>query len=148
MRNLLIVTIFFSSILSVKAQEKLTDSQQVQQTINHVFEALSNRDSVALKKYCSADVLLFEYGQVWNLDTLIRKAIKRNTAKDFKRVNTIDFIKTKVNNNTAWAAYNLHSEIMREGKQATIHWLETVVLEREKKKWNLKVLHSTMIKRN
>ncbi len=144
----LIVFIVSISVLTVKAQGELSGNQKaIQQTVEKVFDALSNRDSLSLKEYCAKDILLFEYGQVWNLDTLIRKAIKRNTSNDFKRVNTIEFIYTTVDKNVAWAAYNLHSEMMREGKQSTVHWLETVVLVREKKKWKLKVLHSTLIKR-
>jgi len=119
----------------------------VQQTVIKFFETLSNRDSVSLKNYCANDILLFEYGQVWNLDTLIRKAIRRNTANDFKRVNSIDFITSSVDKNIAWATYNLHSEIMREGKQVTIYWLETVVVVKERRRWKIKVLHSTLIKR-
>ena len=144
----LIVFIVSISVLTVKAQGELSGNQKaIQQTVEKVFDALSNRDSLSLKEYCAKDILLFEYGKVWNLDTLIRKAIKRNTSNDFKRVNTIEFIYTTVDKNVAWAAYNLHSEMMREGKQSTVHWLETVVLVREKKKWKLKVLHSTLIKR-
>jgi len=144
--SLLVIAISLSTLL--QAQHSLTKGQQeVQQTVIKFFETLSNRDSVSLKNYCANDILLFEYGQVWNLDTLIRKAIRRNTANDFKRVNSIDFITSSVDKNIAWATYNLHSEIMREGKQVTIYWLETVVVVKERRRWKIKVLHSTLIKR-
>lgn len=120
----------------------------MQQTVIKLFETLSNRDSVSLKKYCAADIVLFENGSIWNVDTLILKAITLNTSTDFKRANNIDFISTTVNKNTAWATYNLHSEITRNGKQANVQWMETVVAVKERKKWKIKVLHSTLIKRN
>ncbi|MGZ8539667.1 MAG: nuclear transport factor 2 family protein [Chitinophagaceae bacterium] len=133
----------------LQAQGGLTANQQaVQQTVMKVFDALSNRDSVSLKLYCADDVTLYEYGQVWNIDTLINKAIVLNTATDFKRINTIIFINTTVKKNTAWATYNLQSEITSDGKQRIVHWLETVVLVKEKKIWKIKVLHSSMIKRH
>lgn len=144
--TLLIIAMTLSILLP--AQQSLTkDELHVQQTVINFFESLSNRDSASLKSYCTADVTLFEYGQVWTLDTLIRKAITLNTATDFKRVNSIEFINSSVDKNSAWATYNLHSEITRAGKPVSIHWLESVILVREKKKWKLKVLHSTMIKR-
>ena len=144
--TLLIITITLSPFL--QAQQLLTkDQQEVQQTVIKLFEALSNRDSVSLKNYCDADIVLFENGSIWNADTLILKAITLNTATDFKRINNIDFINTTVNRNTAWATYNLHSEITRNGKQATVQWMETVVAIKESKKWKIKVLHSTLIKR-
>jgi len=120
----------------------------VQQTVINLFEALSNRDSISLKKYCVSDIVLFEYGNSWNVDTLILKAITLNTASDFKRINTIDFISTEVNGNTAWANYHLHSEITRNGKQSEVRWIETVVAVKEDKKWKIKVLHSTLLQRN
>lgn len=144
--SFLIIAISFSTLL--QAQPSLTrDQQEIQQTVISFFESLSNRDSVSLKSYSTTDITLFEYGRVWTLDTLIRRVIKLNTATDFKRVNSLEFINSSADKNTAWATYNLRSEITREGKQVSIHWLESVILVREKKKWRIKVLHSTMIKR-
>ena len=133
----------------LQAQGGLTANQQaVQKTVMKVFDALSNRDSVSLKLYCADDVTLYEYGQVWNIDTLITKAIILNTATDFKRINTIDFINTTVNKKVAWVSYNLQSTITGNGKQRIVEWMETVVLVKEKKRWKIKVLHSSMIRQN
>jgi hypothetical protein len=143
----LIFAISVSTLL--QAQQKFTKDQlEVQQTIVNLFSVLSERDSVGLRKYCAADIELFEYGSAWNLDTLILKAIILNTASDFRRTNTIDFISTKINGNTAWANYYLHSEISRNGQRSTAHWIETVVAVNERNKWKIKVLHSTLLKRN
>jgi len=141
--------IAISLSIFLQAQQLLTRNQhEVQQTVIKFFEALSNRDSVSLKNYCTADIALFENGSIWNADTLILKAITLNTATDFNRINNIDFISTTVNKNTSWATYNLHSEITRNSKQATVQWMETVIAVKENKKWKIKVLHSTLIKRN
>ena len=144
---ILILAIYISTLLH--AQQQLTkDQQEVHQAVINFFGALSNRDSVGLKDNCTADILLFETGSTWNADTLILKAITLNTATDFKRTNTFDFINTTVADNTAWVTYNLHSEITRNGKQATVQWMETVIVIKEKQKWKIKVLHSTLMKRN
>lgn len=144
--TLLLIVISFSTFLS--AQKPLTkDQQEVQQTVVNLFDALSNRDSISLKNNCSSDIALFENGSIWNIDTLILKAIALNTSTDFKRVNSIDFINTTVNKNIAWATYNLHSVITRDGKLVKVQWMETVVVVNENKKWKIKVLHSTLIKR-
>jgi ketosteroid isomerase-like protein len=145
--SLLLIAISISAIL--QAQEKLTESQKaVQQTVIKMFDALSNRDSVSLKLYCTHDILLFENGQVWNIDTLITKAVLLNTAADYKRTNSFDFINTKLNKNTAWVSYNLQSSITRNGKQGFAQWMETVILVKKKNQWKIKVLHSTLIKRS
>ncbi|MEO7049788.1 MAG: hypothetical protein ABI091_31075 [Ferruginibacter sp.] len=131
------------------AQQSLTKSQEaIQQTVVNMFWELSNRDSVSLKNYCTADITLYEYGQVWNIDTLILKAITLNPATDFNRTNTFDFINTIADKTTAWTTYRLQSAITREGKQITMQWLETVFLVKERKGWKIKNLHSTLIKRS
>ncbi len=143
--QLLLLAILFTTLLL--AQPQLSKNQQVvQETIIKMFNALSNRDSVALKLYCTDDIRFYEYGQIWNLDTMINKGIRLNTAPDFKRINTIDFINTNISNQTAWATYYNQADITRNGKPTTLKWLETVVLVREKKNWKIKVLHSTLIK--
>jgi len=144
---LLTIAIVFTGLLH--AQDQLSKNKKaVQQTVVKMFDALSNRDSAGLKLYCAQDILLFENGQVWNIDTLITKAILLNTAKDFKRTNSFDFINTEINTNTAWVSYNLRSDIIRNGNKGFAHWMETVVLVKEKNQWKIKVLHSTLIKRN
>ncbi len=144
-----IILLLTATVLTVKlyAQRELTPSQQaVQQTVIKLFDALSNRDSVSLKASCTADLALYEYGQVWNIDTLILKAITLNPSSDFKRTNSFDFINTTIEKTTAWVNYRLQSSITRDGKQTTMQWLETVVLVKEKKQWKIKHLHSTRIK--
>ena len=145
--QLFLIAILFTALL--QAQVQSTESQQaVQQTVIKLFDALSNRDSVSLKQYCTDDIALYEYGMAWNKDTLINRAITLNTATDFKRINTIDFINTTINKEVAWATYHLSSEITKDGKQASVKWLETVIVVNEKNKWKVKVLHSSLIKRN
>lgn len=112
-----------------------------------MFEALSNRDTNEIRTHCTKDILLFENGAIWNLDTLILKTVQ-NTSADFKRINTIDFINTVVDKNTAWTTYNNQAEITRNGQHVFVKWLETVILVKENKAWKIKVLHSTLIKRN
>lgn len=133
----------------LQGQPLLSEEQQeLQQTVVNMFEALSKRDSVSLKAHCTTDITLFEYGQIWTLDTLINKAITKNTDADFKRTNTFEFISTEKDKNTAWLTYRLTSVIFKNSKQTTIQWLETVVLANEKRQWKVKHLHSTLIKRS
>ena len=133
----------------LQAQEPTTNNQvAVQQTVVKLFNALSNRDSVSLRAHCTADVSLYEYGQIWNVDTLILKAIALNQSADFKRTNSFEFINTTVDKTKAWVTYRLQSAITKDSKTANMQWLETVVLIKEKKQWKVKHLHSTLIKRS
>ena len=149
MKKISLLLIVFSISTILMAQKQLSTSQQaVQQTVIKMFDALSNRDSVSLRKYCTADITFYEYGQVWNIDTLILKAITLNQSADYKRINSLDFINTIADKTMGWATYYLNSTIIREGKQSTVQWLETIVLVKEKELWKVKHLHSTLIKRS
>jgi hypothetical protein len=131
------------------AQRQSTANQQaVQQTVVKLFQALSNRDSISLKAYSTADISLYEYGQVWNIDTLILKAITLNQSADFKRTNSFEFLQTTLDKNMALVNYRLQSVIIKDSKQTTVLWLETVVLVKKNKQWKVKHLHSTLIKRS
>lgn len=144
--KLLLITLLLSA--TANAQTVTTEQLAVQHTVINMFDALSNRDSVSLKAHCTADITLFEYGQAWNRDTLILKAITQNQSAGFKRTNHFDFINTTVDKSTSWVTYHLKSVIIKEDKQVTLLWLETVILAKEKKQWKVKHLHSTLIKRS
>lgn len=148
MKKITVLLIAFSISALLYGQKSLTKKIKIQQAVVKLFDALSNRDSVSLKAFSTADITLYEYGQVWNMDTLILKAITQNQSTDFKRTNTFDFINTAVDKTLAWVTYRLQSVIIKDGKQANSQWLETVVLVREKKEWKVKQLHSTLIKRS
>ena len=144
--KLLFITLLFTA--AATAQTITKKQATVQQTIIQLFSALSNRDSVSLKAHSTADITLYEYGQVWNIDTLILKAIVQNQSTDFKRTNSFEFINTTVDKTTAWVTYRLQSSIIMDGKQLMLQWLETVVLVKAKRQWKVNHLHSTLIKRS
>ena len=148
MKKLILLLPAILCVALLQAQQPTTIKQlAVQQTVVKLFDALSNRDSVSLKNYSTADITLYEYGQVWNIDTLILRAITQNKSADFKRANNFDFINTVADKNMASVTYRLQSVIFKDGKQVTVQWLETVVLVKERKQWKVKHLHSTLIKR-
>ena len=141
---LFLISIF--SVALIHAQPK--NEQTVQETVTKLFDALSNKDSSALKDQCAPDVKFYEYGKAWPIDFLIKNAIAKNTSTDFKRTNKLDFINTTINGNTAWTTYDLYSTIISNGENISIHWMETVVLVKEKERWKIKLLHSTLVKNN
>lgn len=137
---------FFLSIsfLNLSAQEN--HKKEIQNTILNLFEQFSNRDVEQLKSYCTDDIQILENGEIWNLDTLVTK-ISQNKALDYKRVNSIDFVNVYIENKIGWTTYHNRADVIRDGQRYKIHWLETAILEKQKKSWKIKVLHSTLIKR-
>ncbi|HCZ35636.1 MAG TPA: hypothetical protein DHV26_06870 [Cytophagales bacterium] len=145
MKSLLIPYCTLLSFVALAQQAPSKSQQEVQHTIITVFEALSNRDSVSLRNNCTTDVRFYEYGESWTIDTLIHRAIIKNTATDFKRTNKFEFINTTIKGDVAWATYNLTSTITSNGNERVVNWNETVILLRERKQWKLAVLQSTRV---
>lgn len=135
--------ILLVSCLHLSAQK---NDDPVRKTIIELYNQLSNRNVKKLKLYCTNDIQILESGNVWNLDTLVKKTVQ-NKSIDFKRVNKINFLNVHIENNTAWTTYNNRAAIVKDGHRYRIHWLETAILIRDKKSWKVKVLHSTLIKR-
>ena len=129
--------------LNLSAQKK---DDPVRKTITELYTQLSNRNVKKLKLYCANDIQILESGRVWNLDTLVKKT-NQNKSVDFKRVNKINFVNVHTETNTAWATYNNRADIVKDGLRYKIHWLETAILTKDKKSWRVKVLHSTLVKR-
>ena len=147
MRKTYLSILFVLAGLFTQAQVKLsTDEIQVQKTLTELFQSIADRDTAMLKNSCTADIILLENGLVWNLDTLVQKVLQ-SRAKDFKRINTLGFIETKVKGNFAWVTYNNQAEIIRNEQHITfVKWLETTILIKEANGWKVRVLHSTLLK--
>lgn len=148
MSKLFCITLFTVLSLGTFAQTVNTNEQQVKQTVVQMFAAIADIDTVKLKSLTTAQVRFYEYGEVWNIDTLIRKILPYKSIADFKRTNHFQFVNTTIHQKTAWVTYYLQSELMANGKQQTLHWMETVVLVNADKQWKVDVLHSTRLIKN
>ncbi len=144
---LFVLSFIVYGLCSAQSKEDV-QKRAVEQTIIDLFESLSANDSISLRALTTPDILLFEYGNIWTLDTLLVRAYRPARAKDFKRINTIHFISTSVEKNTAWSSYRNKAEITSNGKQRVIEWIESVVLIRSNKKWRIKLLHSSLVKQS
>jgi len=145
--KLLFIAMLFTA--AVHAQKTSIPEQiTVQQTIENLFAALTNADTMAMKNFTTNTVRFYEYGQVWTMDTLMHKVLQNKSITDFKRTNQFEFVNATINKNTAWATYYLQSIFTRNGNEELVKWMETVVLIKDKKQWKIDVLHSTRLLKN
>jgi ketosteroid isomerase-like protein len=144
-KSLLTIVLLLTLLPFVNAQSSPTSKQQsVQKTVIDMFQALADRDVAKLKYHCTQDVLILESGAVWNIDSLTRR-VSGNTVTDFKRVNTFEFVETKLEGNIAWTTYYNQADITRNGKTRVVKWLETAILVKEDGQWKVKTLHSSLL---
>jgi hypothetical protein len=121
------------------------EKENIEMSISKFFDGFSELAINKLKEYSTADFILLENGEVWNLDTLISKISGRKNS-NVRRVNKFEFIKTEQNRKVAWVSYHNTAEFTVNEKQQTVKWLESAVLVKEKGIWKIKLLHSTRLK--
>ncbi len=142
--------IFLIMVIShtTTAQNFNRQEGEVQKAVIKLFDAISINDAAGIKSSCTTDVKFYEYGQIWTVDTLLQKLTVLSGPSSYHRTNTFDFVSTKINGNIAWITYYLESTITKIGIPDIKHWMETVILIKEKKQWKVSVLHSTRLSKN
>lgn len=145
MRSINLVFFIMLMTATMAAQTPTKEQRVVRQTIENMFTALSNSDTLALKTYVTHDVNFIEYGQLWNLDTIVHKAMLGKRIPNFNRINSFEYVSTTIQQKTAWVTYYLQSTITKGRKEEIIKWLETVILIRNGNQWKINVLHSTRL---
>ena len=128
--------------------QKQSDIYSVKNLISNSFQSIfSDLDSTAVLKYYTNDFMLLENGVIWNNDSInsyIRKS--QVNKQNYQRLNRFDFVKSVYNQNTIWIAYENYATFVNEKDTlGTAHWLESVIAKKEKGKWKLQQLHSTIV---
>ncbi|MGB6094149.1 MAG: nuclear transport factor 2 family protein [Moheibacter sp.] len=146
---------FFTMIFSF-ATAQTTEEKEVQSVIENMFEdVFSKLDENLISKYFTDDFLLFEDGEVYNLETTtqmvatIKKQFDDEAAKGHKleRKNKFEFIKILTDGNSAQLYYKNAAEIFYDGMSIMkFNWLESASLTKSDGNWKISFLHSTMIK--
>jgi uncharacterized protein YggL (DUF469 family) len=122
-----------------------TEKAEVQQVITRFFDALSVTNIPLMKAEVSDDFMLLENGEIWTIDTLANK-ISRPKPEGYLRQNSFDFLSTKIDKNRAYVYYKNKAEISSKTRNATIKWLESAILRKEKGRWRMEFMHSTPMK--
>ena len=138
------IALFF--ILSTQFSFAQTPEKvEVQQVITRFFDALSVTNIPQMKAEVSDGFILLENGEIWTIDTLANK-ISRPKPEGYLRQNSFDFIETKVEKNRAYVYYKNKAEITSKTRNATVKWLESAILRKEKGRWRMEFMHSTPMK--
>ena len=137
------------TISSKGQQTSPVEKETLQKVVIGLFDGLAALDVEKAKSFCTADITLLESGKVWNFDSLaVRITTRKSKSSDFKRINKLDFIETKVEGNVAWISYFNQATITASGKTVIVKWLESVVLKEENNEWKIGLLHSTELERS
>jgi hypothetical protein len=141
MKKIALIFFLFTQFSYAQTPEK----GEVQQVITRFFDALSIANIPQMKAEVSDGFILLENGEIWTIDTLANK-ISRPKPEGYLRQNSFDFIETKIEKNRAWVYYKNKAEITSKTRNATIKWLESAILRKEKGRWRMELMHSTPMK--
>jgi hypothetical protein len=141
MKKIAIIFLLFTQFSFAQTSEKA----EVQQVITRFFDALSVTNIPQMKAEVSDGFILLENGEIWTIDTLANK-ISRPKPEGYLRQNSFDFIETKVEKNRAFVYYKNKAEITSKTRNATVKWLESAILRKEKGRWRMEFMHSTPMK--
>ena len=121
------------------------EKQAVEKVITRFFDALSVANIPQMKAEVSDGFILLENGEIWTIDTLASK-ISRPKPEGYLRLNSFEFLETKIDKNRAWVYYKNKAEITSKTRNLTIKWLESAILRKEKGRWRMELMHSTPMK--
>ncbi len=141
MKKIALIFLLFTQFSFAQTPEKV----EVQQVITRFFDALSVANIPQMKVEVLDGFILLENGEIWTIDTLANK-ISRPKPVGYLRQNSFDFITTKIEKNRAWVYYKNKAEITSKTRNATIKWLESAILRKEKGRWRMELMHSTPMK--
>ena len=141
MKKIALIFILFTQFSFAQTPEK----GEVQQVITRFFDALSVTNIPQMKAEVSDGFILLENGEIWTIDTLANK-ISRPKPEGYLRQNSFDFIETKIEKNRAYVYYKNKAEITSKTRNATVKWLESAILRKEKGRWRMEFMHSTPMK--
>ena len=141
MKKIALIFLLFTQFSFAQTPEKV----EVQQVITRFFDALSIANIPQMKAEVLDGFILLENGEIWTIDTLANK-ISRPKPEGYLRQNSFDFLSTKIDRNRAYVYYKNKAEISSKTRNATIKWLESAILRKEKGRWRMEFMHSTPIK--
>lgn len=140
-KKISLIFLLFTQFSLAQTPEKV----EVQKVIIRFFDALSVANVPQMKAEVLDDFILLENGEIWTMDTLANK-ISKPKPEGYLRQNSFDFLETTIDKNRAWVYYKNKADISSKTRNATIKWLESAILRKEKGRWRLELMHSTPMK--
>ncbi len=86
--------------------------------------------------------LLIENGEIWNMGKET-EYYHANAHRVIDRKDYFDIKYVRIYGKTAYAVYNLKSDITENGHLKTKNWAESVVFRKWRGKWKVELIHST-----
>jgi ketosteroid isomerase-like protein len=118
------------------------DMQNVEKVIRDFYDAASTQNFQGIRDLCTDDFVLFESGQVMNVEDFI------NFITPFKGATfTYNFedVKIDVEGSVAWMRMRCKAKMTMGEQETNFEWLESGVLKKQEGIWKIAFYHSTTV---
>lgn len=134
---------------------KAQNENEIKSTIQNMFETVfSTTFEKSIEKYFTDDIIIFEDGEIYNMDALrtMTKELGISFEKEISnghslvRKNDFEFLKVIDEGDSAFIYYINSADFIYDGTSiAKISWLESAKLKKINNEWKITFLHSTKI---
>ena len=139
-----LICLLYLSFSAIAFSQK-NDTTIIIQLLKSDYGTMLTMDIKKHMSNCTEDYLLVEGGEILNMEQESKwYADVANRATD--RKDNFDFKYIRIDGNTAYAVYNLRSDITKEGKLIQKNWNESTIFRKVKEEWKIALIHSTPIK--
>lgn len=112
--------------------------------VEKLFAAISAYDYDAMYAAGTDDFQLLEDGEVWDMAQLVDAV--RGAEGEIARRNFFALIKQEEKEGSVWISYWNRADLkIADGEEASIAWLESVVVVRDGGEWKIEMMHSTSL---
>ncbi|MDP1911295.1 MAG: hypothetical protein Q8K85_23595, partial [Hyphomicrobium sp.] len=120
------------------------DDVQVDRAVRAMYQALKTDDRAAFQRSVTPDFLAFEVGRRWSADELFTTIV--NAHRSGRVINwSIGPMVVRGDCNSAWAAWDNVGSAGVPPAIAPRHWMESAMLRRSTRGWQVEFLHSTVV---
>jgi hypothetical protein len=140
------IVIFFTALLVTLSSCQSGDDTQakkeeLQKIITDYFNALSKKDTIALRSLTTSNFVLFDEGVVYNNQTAVKAMAER---KPFKVSFVFDSVNVHMDKKDASVYYFRKADyVLDDTAHMSAKFLESATFNKEDGKWKLRFLHST-----
>jgi ketosteroid isomerase-like protein len=128
------------------AEEPVVDvaaeKQNVEEALRNFYDAASTHNFQGIRDLCTDDFIIFESGQVMNVEDFISFL---TTFEGASMTYNLEDIKINVEDSVAWLTLRSKAEVTMGEQEMNYEWLESAVLKKQEGIWKIAFYHSTTV---
>ena len=128
------------------AEEPVVDvaaeKQNVEEALRNFYDAASTHNFQGIRDACTDDFIIFESGQVMNVEDFI------NFLTSFEGATmtyNLEDVKIDVEGSVAWLTLRSKANVTMGEQEMNYEWLESAVLKKQEGIWKIAFYHSTIV---